>query len=60
MRKRDLERVSTAAARAKLARVQRDAIIRELHKHYSVRAIAEAAGLSHSRVGQIVKEMQDR
>jgi len=56
MSKRDLERVQRAAAEAIAAREQRDAIIRELHPRYTVRAIAEAAGLSPARVGQIVKE----
>ena len=56
MRKRDFDRVARAAAKEKLARLQRDRVIRELHEHYSIRAIAEAAGLSHGRVGQIIRE----
>jgi len=56
--KRDLARVARAAAQAKAARARRDRIIRELHPRYTVRTIADAAGLSHSRVGQIVKEQR--
>jgi hypothetical protein len=56
MNKREFDRIARAATQARVARLNRDNMIRELHKHYSVRAIAEAAGLSHGRVGQIIKE----
>jgi hypothetical protein len=59
MRKRDFDRVARASAQEKLARLERNRIIRELHQHYSIRAIAEAAGLSHGRVGQIIREAQE-
>jgi hypothetical protein len=54
--KRDLQRVARATVQAELARAERDRLIRELHPRYSIRAIAEATGLSHGRIGQIVKE----
>jgi hypothetical protein len=57
--KRDLQRVQRAAARAQQARQARDELIRELHPRYTVRAIAEAAGLSPARVGQIVKQASE-
>jgi transposase-like protein len=60
MRKRDFERMTRASEQAKEALKTRDMMIRTLHESgYTVRAIAEAAGLSHGRVGQIVKEAQE-
>jgi len=56
MTKRDLERVQRAAAQAIAARERRDELIRQAHPQHSVRAIAEVAGLSPARVGQIIKE----
>jgi DNA-directed RNA polymerase sigma subunit (sigma70/sigma32) len=54
--KRDLERVQRAALAAKEAHARRDRIIFELRGRYTIRELAAAAGLSHGRVGQIVKE----
>lgn len=59
MSKRDLERIAKAAAQAKAAREKRDALIRTAHAadpKNTVRVIAEAAGLSPARIGQIIKE----
>jgi hypothetical protein len=53
---RDLKRLADAIMEAEHARANRDRIIREMHPRYTVRAIAEATGLSHSRIGQIIKK----
>jgi hypothetical protein len=53
---RDLQRLARAIMEAEVARSNRDRIIREMHPRYTIRAIAEATGLSHSRIGQIIKE----
>ena len=53
---RDLQRLADAIMKAEFARTERDRIIREMHPRYTIRAIAEATGLSHSRIGQIIKE----
>lgn len=50
-----LEAVGDAAGRAADARSDFEAAIRAAHPACTVRAIAAAAGLSSSRVGQIVK-----
>jgi predicted TPR repeat methyltransferase len=59
MTKRDLERIAKAAAQAKAAHERRDALIRAAHPEHTVRTIAEAAGLSPARVGQITKREDD-
>lgn len=49
-----LEEVADAAGRAFDARAEFEAAIRAAHPSCTVRAIAEAAGLSPSRIGQLV------
>lgn len=50
-----LDRVRRVTARAVIASQERDMAIREAHESgETVRAIAAAAGLSHSRVHQIL------
>jgi len=56
MNKRDAERIARAAAELEAARAKRDALLRELHDGNSIRALAEAAGLSPARVHQILRE----
>jgi len=61
MAQRDLRRVATRAAQLEKARVQlREAIRRAHESGESVRDIAPYAGLSPSRVFDLLKEAQDR
>jgi len=61
MAQRDLRRVATRAAQLERARVElREAIRRAHESGESVRDIAPYAGLSPSRVFDLLKEAQDR
>jgi len=61
MAQRDLRRVATRAAQLERARVElREAIRRPHESGESVRDIAPYAGLSPSRVFDLLKEAQDR
>lgn len=60
MTKRDLERVARAGERAREALKTRDDLIRQAHPQHTIRAIAQAVGLSHGRVGQIVRQREEK
>jgi hypothetical protein len=56
MPERDLARIELAAERAKEARAELERAIVQAHERGdSLRTIAEAAGLSHQRVHQIIR-----
>jgi hypothetical protein len=61
MAQRDLRRVATRAAQLERARVELRDAIRQAHESgESVRDIAPYAGLSPSRVFELLREAQDR
>jgi hypothetical protein len=61
MAQRDLRRVATRAAQLEKARVELRDAIRQAHESgESVRDIAPYAGLSPSRVFELLREAQDR
>jgi len=52
----NLRKLTGAAARARTATIERDQFIRDAHAAgWSLRAIGDAAGLSHTAVAKIVK-----
>lgn len=53
----DLARVRRAAEKATTARQEFEQVIREAARTETLRAVAEAAGLSHQRIHQIVKRV---